>query len=316
MLSRVADALFWMSRYLERAEHTARLLDVCFHLDLDLRGVLPGSHGPHWGALAAVLQQHPPGPPPGRPPPALARWLTLDPANPNSIVSCVARSRANARGIRGRINAEMWRELNKLHLHLSDPEFCARAGESPHEFYQAVECGSHAFQGACDATLTHDEGWHFIQLGKFLERADKTLRVLDVQYGLLHGLTDPAGHPLANLQWAAVLRSFRAYEAYQRLYAGRVEPEHLVEFLLLLPTFPRSARFCLEALARSLEVVEGAPPGAPPSRAARALGRLLADLRYAEPGRLVGGDLHAFLGGLLQGCGDLGRAVQQQYALR
>ena len=117
-------------------------------------------------------------------------------------MSCVARARANARSIRGTINSEMWRELNKLYWQLCDPAFSRQASESPHEFYQAVECGSCLFQGVCDATLNHDEGWQFIQLGKFLERADKTLRILDIQYHLLHDLTNPADLPLANLHWA------------------------------------------------------------------------------------------------------------------
>src|SRR5947209_9568611 len=159
MLSRVADALFWMSRYLERAEHTARLLDVCFHLDLDLGGVLPGHEGPHWAALAAILQQppRPPGAEALQYPETLVRRLTFDAENAGSILSCVTRARANARGIRGRINAEMWRALNKLHLELADPAFRARAADSPHELCRAVEGGCHLFLGACDATLAHDE---------------------------------------------------------------------------------------------------------------------------------------------------------------
>src|SRR5215469_14863595 len=192
MLSRVADALFWMSRYLERAEQVARLLDVCFHLELDLHGVLAGPHELHWTALAAILQQNVPGPGrPGRHHAAISHWLTFDLENSDSIMSCVARARANARGIRGAINSEVWKELNKLYWQLCDPAFSSQARESPHEFYQAVECGSHLVEGVCDATLTHDEGWQFIQLGKLLERADKTLRILDIQYQLLHELGDP-----------------------------------------------------------------------------------------------------------------------------
>src|SRR6516164_7954579 len=125
MLSRVADALFWMSRYLERAEHVARLLDVCGNLELDLGGVLSAPHRLHWTALTAILQQVVP-PLDGidrAPQVRLSHWLTFDPDNASSIVSCVSRARANARSIRGTINAQMWRELNKLHLQLSDPEF-------------------------------------------------------------------------------------------------------------------------------------------------------------------------------------------------
>jgi uncharacterized alpha-E superfamily protein len=318
MLSRVADALFWMSRYLERAEHVARLLDVCGNLELDLGGVLSAPHRLHWTALTAILQQVVP-PLDGidrAPQVRLSHWLTFDPDNASSIVSCVSRARANARSIRGTINAQMWRELNKLHLQLSDPEFSARARESPHDFYHAVECGSHAFQGACDATLTHDEGWQFIQLGRFLERADKTLRILDIQYHLLHQLNNPADLPLSNLHWAGVLRSCGAYEAYQRLYVGRVEPERVVEFLLLHPTFPRSARFCLEAVAQALAAIESPDGGQGVSKAGRVVGRALSDLRFADLDQILQGDLHVFLSGALERCNQVSRAMQEQYSLR
>jgi uncharacterized alpha-E superfamily protein len=316
MLSRVADALFWMSRYLERAEHIARLLDVCFHLELDLRGVTSGVYELQWTSLSAILQQQVP---PGHydslsPQAALARWMTFDLENPNSIMACIARARANARSIRGTINSELWKELNKLYWHLKDPEFCKNAEESPHDFYEAVACGSHLFQGVCDATLTHDEGWQFMQLGKHLERADKTLRILDIQYHLLRDLTDPADLPLSNLQWAGVLRSCLAFHAYQRLYVGRVEPERVVEFLLLHQAFPRSVRFALEASARALAAIEG-PAARGESRADRTLGRLLSDLKFAELDQILRGDLHVFLAGLLERCAQVSSAVQDQYAL-
>lgn len=318
MLSRVADALFWMSRYLERAEHVARLLDVCFHLELDLRGVLAGPTELLWSTLAAILQQHVPstrhnGQLPQQP---LASWLMFDQDNPTSIVSCVSRARYNARGVRGSISSEMWKELNKLYWRLSDKDLIDQAHESPHEFYQTVEFGSQHFQGVCDATLTHDEGWQFIQLGKFLERADKTLRILDIQYELLRELTSPSDLPLANLQWGAVLRSCRAYEGYQRLYVGRVEAERVIGFLLLHPEFPRSVRFCLESSTRALEEIEKLSPGREMSKANRILGRVLNDLRYGELEQILRGNLHVFLSGALEGTNQVSRALQDQYALR
>jgi uncharacterized alpha-E superfamily protein len=329
MLSRVADALFWMSRYLERAEQVARLLDVCFYMELDLRGVLAGPHEFQWSALAAILQQIvPPQDGPARfsrqtrgayATPlqgVLSHWLAFDLGNPSSILSCVTRARSNARSIRGTINSLVWRELNKLYLQLSDADFCRRAEESPHEFYQAVQCGSHLFQGVCDATLTHDEGWQFIRLGRFLERADKTLRILDIQYHLLRELSDPADLSLSNLQWAAVLRSCNAYEAYQRLYVGRVEPERVVEFLLLNATCPRSVRFCLEEVSRALTAIEGTASGEEVSKVGRVLGRVLSDLRFAELEQILRDNLHVFLGGVLERCGQVGQAVQEQYSLR
>ncbi|HEV3263437.1 MAG TPA: alpha-E domain-containing protein [Gemmataceae bacterium] len=316
MLSRVADALFWMSRYLERAEHVARLLDVCFHLELDLHGVMAGPHELHWTALVAVLQQVIARSQKGLSPQAtISHWLTFDLDNPTSIMTCVTRARYNARSVRGTISSEMWKELNKVYWQLSNEEFAGRTHESPHEFYEAVECGSHLFQGVCDATLTHDEGWQFIQLGKFLERADKTLRILDIQYHLLHELIDPVDLPLTNLEWAGVLRSCRAYDAYQQLYVGRVDPEHVVEFLLLHPSFPRSVRFSLEAAAAALNEIEGVVPGRPVSEADRILGRVLNDLKFGELDQILQGDLHAFLDGLQVRCAHVSRAVQNQYSL-
>ena len=318
MLSRVADALFWMSRYLERAEHVARLLDVCFHQELDLHGALAGPHELQWTSLAATLQQQIPEntKSAASPQAAISRWLTFDLDNPGSILSCVSKARANARSIRGSINAEMWRELNKLYLHLSDPAFCSQAGESPHEYYQAAECGSHIFQGVCDATLNHDEGWQFIQLGKYLERADKTIRILDIQYHLLHDLSEPADLPLANLLWGAVLRSCRAYEGFQRLYVGRIEAEHVVEFLLLHPQFPRSVRFSLEAAAAALAAIEGLGPRRNLSEADRELGLVLGELRFRELDQILADDLHAFMSGLKRRCGLVSRSLQERYSLR
>jgi uncharacterized alpha-E superfamily protein len=317
MLSRVADALFWMSRYLERAEYTARLLDTCFFLDMDLRGVSSGPRELHWTSLGAILQQivpaHKMG---GRSPQAtMIHWLAFDTENPNSILSCVSRARYNARSIRGTINSVMWKALNKLYWQLADQEFIRQGRESPHEYYEAVEYGSFLFQGACDATLDQDEGWQFIQMGKYLERTDKTLRILDIQYYLLRDIADPADQSLANMHWAGVLRSCRAYEAYQRFYVGRVEPVRVVDFILLHPASPRSVRFALEGAGRSLCAIAGANPSPGQARADRILGRTLSDLRYAELDQILKGDFHQFLTGVLERSGQVSRAIQEQYSL-
>jgi uncharacterized alpha-E superfamily protein len=268
--------------------------------------------------LAAILQQTVPANGSAERPRQgfISHWLTFDLENPSSIMSCVTRARSNARTIRGTINSQMWKELNKLYWQLCDPEFSSLASESPHEFYLAVECGSHVFQGVCDATLTRDEGWQFIQLGKFLERADKTLRILDVHYQLLRGLTNPSDLPMTNLQWAGVLRSCRAYDAYQRLYVGRVDPDRVLEFLLLQSSFPRSARFCLEKAAEALKAIEGPAPDGALSKAGHLLGRLLSELRYGEMEQIVKGGLHEFLGGIIDGCAQVGGTIQDQYSLR
>jgi uncharacterized alpha-E superfamily protein len=263
------------------------------------------------------LQQQAPAAGPGAAPQAAAsQWLAFDPDNPDGIQGCVNRARNNARRIRGTITSAMWKELNKLYWQLRDPEFTAHARESPHEFLQAVECGSYLFQGVCDATMTHDEGWQFIQLGKYLERADKTLRVLDIQYHLLQEMADPADRPLSDLHWAGVLRGCRAYEPYQKQYAGRVEPERVVAFLLLHPESPRSVRFSLEAAARALAAIEDSVGRHGDGRAERVLGRVTSELKFAELEDVLRNNLHAFLGGVLERCAQVSRAVQEQYSLQ
>lgn len=317
MLSRVADALFWMSRYLERAEQTARLLNVCFHLELDLHGVGAGPHELHWTSLAATLRQHVPAShlESSLPQAALSDWLMFRTDNPDSILSCVASARANARNIRSSIHPAPWRELNKLYWQLNDVEFRDRARESPHDFLNAVECGNCLFQGICDAMCNHDEGWQFLQLGKFIERADTTLRILDIQYHLLTDQASPLDLPLTNLEWAAVLRGCQSYDAYQRLHGGRIEPESVVAFLLLHSDSPRSVRFCLDAAARALTAIEELGPRRGLSKPERILGLMRSDLEYRDIDQILQAPLHVFLTGMLARCAEVGLGIQDRYSL-
>jgi uncharacterized alpha-E superfamily protein len=229
-------------------------------------------------------------------------------------MSCVNRARNNARSIRGSISPPMWRELNKLHWRLSDGTFQAAVAESPHDFCDEAQVGVLLCHGVCDATMSHDEGWHFIQLGTYLERADKVLRLLDSKFGLLER-GDAVDLPVRNLQWGAVLRQCRAYEAYQRLYISRVEPERVVEFLLANPDFPNSVRFCLERVLDSLTEISGRLPGRCDSDAMRTLGSLVSELTYLDGEELDGERLHGLLGSSLVRCGRIGHLLQQQYAL-
>ncbi|NDC53780.1 MAG: alpha-E domain-containing protein [Planctomycetia bacterium] len=315
MLSRVADALFWMSRYLERADHLARAVDVTFHLDLDLHGVLSNPVELEWNALLSLLrQQRPPVAEGEHPVAAVQRWLLLDASNPGSVMACVNRSRNNARSIRGSISPPMWRELNKLYWRLADPAIQGRVAESPHDFCQEAQMGVLLFHGVCEATLTHDEGWHFIQLGRHLERADKILRTLDSKFGLLEG-GDGADLPIRALQWGAVLRNCAAYEAYQRLYISRVEPERVIEFLLVNADFPHSVRFCLARIMHSLTEISGRLPDRSEDEVVRTVGRLLNDLVYFDGHGLDGDRLHAFLGDALARTARIGHLLHDQYAL-
>ena len=315
MLSRVANALFWMSRYLERADHVARAVNITFQLDLDLHGVLANPVELEWNALVALLKQPPPPVRDGEDPVgAVQRWLLVDASNVGSVMGCMNRARNNARSVRGSISPQMWRELNKLHWRITDPGLQAGVADSPHDFCDEVQTGVLLFNGASDATLVHDEGWHFIQLGRHLERAEKVLRILDSKFGLLErsGTVDL---PISNLQWGAVLKNCAAYEAYQRLYISRVEPERVVEFLLANPDFPHSVRFCLRRIMESLSAISGRPAERCDDDVSRLVGRLHADLAFLDGPSLEGERLHGFLGDAQARCARVAQLLQQQYSL-
>jgi uncharacterized alpha-E superfamily protein len=310
MLSRVADAMFWMSRYLERAEIAARMLDVSAGLDLDLAGVVSHAHDLHWTATVNVLQTNSAmenGLPLVE---TICSSLTFDMANPASIASCVNRSRNNARSIRGSISSDMWRELNKLYWQLWDVDFRGRVQDSPHDLYQTVEIGSHVFQGVCDATMPHDEGWQFIQLGKNLEKAEKTLRLLDARHNQLHGRHDPAELSLLNLHWGSVLKCCTAFQAYQRLYISRVEPERVMEFLLFNPEFPHSVCFCLQEAVDALAAISQGDKTR--DKAAKILGRAVSELHYPERDS---SSWKPLLETTIKRCMNASAAIQEQYFL-
>jgi uncharacterized alpha-E superfamily protein len=176
-----------------------------------------------------------------------------------------------------------------------------------------VQAGSMQFQGVCDATLPHDEGWQFIQLGKLLERADKTIRLIDTKHQQLVALQEEADLPLVTLEWAAVLKSCNGFESYQHQYISRVDRERVIEFLLLDPESPRSVRYCLESAAAALAAIDRTSRSDHP--AGKALGRVISDLRYADLPQTLAGDFHGFLAGLLARCNQTSRAIQEQYAL-
>ena len=316
MLSRVADALFWMGRYLERADQLARAVGVTSSLELDLHGVLADPVELEWTALLAQYQQTPPTNREGEDAvTAVQRWLLTDISNTGSVIACVNLARNNARSIRGSISPPMWRELNKLHWRLSDLSFQTQVAESPHDFCEETQMGVLLFHGICDATLIQDEGWHFIQMGRYLERADKVLRTLDAKLGLFV-VGEVTDLPVSVLQWAAVLKRCAAYEAYQRLSIGRVEPERIIEFLLTHAEFPHSVRFCLNRVFQSLSVVSAEPTLRGDTEPGRTVGRLISDLTYLDRPALGAAGLREFLSLSLQRCGLIGRLLQQQYSLQ
>ncbi|MEA2525443.1 MAG: hypothetical protein QOF73_2670 [Thermomicrobiales bacterium] len=340
MLSRIADSLYWIGRYVERAEDTARLTDIAYHNTLGL-GSSPDAAARrqnHWEALIAIA---------GDPATFRAKYgeasevtvppyLTFDTANPNSIVSCVAQAREQSRGLRHQIASEMWEVLNRFHLDLQRQRTWQGTwvgAENAHLFYRNVKEFSHLFQGVTDSTMPREEGWSFLQAGKFLERATKTARALDVKYHLLMEETASAsgdGIPLELPQWQALLRSFSAYEPYHKLYRTAVRPRTVVELIVLSAVFPRSIRFAVEQVDESLtriavacafdpdtgpgeSVLTLGPFAAGTDEAARLAGRLRSRLTYGTIDEVVAMGVGTFLQDVQQRCHQIGERIHAQY---
>ncbi len=224
MLSRVAESLYWMSRYLERAEHTARLIDVDLNLMLDQS---PDSSLERWGRLLEGLRT---SLPPGEKGDALSvtQTLTFDSSNPTSIVTCIASARENARNVREQISSEMWEQVNRLFLRVTRSGIEGIWNSQPHEFFRAVKEGAHLFQGITDSTMNHGEGWHFIQLGRFIERAGATAALMDVHFRRFAHRPDQAVETTDYLEWVGLLKSCTAFEAYCKVYTAELRPHRRV----------------------------------------------------------------------------------------
>ncbi len=308
MLSRVADSLYWMSRYLERAEHTARLLDVNLHQMLDQS---PETAGQRWVRVLASL--HAPAPTCGNPDAyQITHTLTFDPQNKNSIVACIAAARENARQVREQISSEMWEQLNRLYLHVRRTEMDEVWNGEPHQFFQAVKEGAHLFRGITDATLSHGEGWQFIQVGCFLERAAATAALLDVHFGAFLA-TRPPTTALNYLEWVALLKSGTAFEAYCKVYTADIKPECIAEFLLLNADWPRSVRFAADTIQSALQAIAAATGTRNAGRAERLAGRLRAALDYGQVDEIMADNLHAYLESIQRQCAAIHTAIHQIY---
>lgn len=276
MLSRVADNLFWMSRYLERAEHSARLLDVHLNSTLDMASGLVEQHRLHRLQASLALTNtdlHTA---------ELLHELTFDASNPASISALIASARENARQVRQQLSSEMWMQINKLYLHVRDIDANNDWRAAPHEYYLTVRDGSHLFQGITDATMNHNQGWHFIQLGRYIERSVSLLRLLDVQFHTTN-LTIAANLPTERyFELTETLKSVTAFEAYTKVYSPNVQPKWVVEFLLFNREFPHSLRFCVEMIQTSLDALAEMAGRSRNSRLYRVAGRLQSRLNYDE----------------------------------
>ena len=313
MLSRVADSLYWMSRYIERAENDARILDVNLQLLLDLGGEADAMQ--HWAPVIASLaetntfdslyQTTDEA--------SVTEFLTLQKKNPNSILSCLSRARENARTTREQISSEMWEEINRLYLFVQSDAARKMLLSSPHEFFKQVLTGSHLFQGVAGATMTHGEGWDFIRIGTLLERADCTSRILDVKYHILLPSGEDVGGNVDTIQWMGVLKSCSALEAYCKLYVSQVAPWKVAQFLITHQEFPRSIRYCVDSLDYALHRISGVDESRYANEAERLSGRLRSDLDYVTIGEIFEFGLHEYLTEIQERLVEVSNAMHATY---
>ncbi|HUB32178.1 MAG TPA: alpha-E domain-containing protein [Bryobacteraceae bacterium] len=294
LLSRVADSVYWMARYIERAENVARFLDVNHNLTLDL----PPGYSGQWSPIVATtgdsewFREHY-----GEATQAnVVRCLAFDPEYRNSICSCVLGARENARSVRETISSEMWEQINSLYLLITSQSRRPLPDSLP-EFCHQLRMACHLFQGIMEVTMSHNEAWHFIRLGSQLERADKTTRILDVKYFILLPSISDVGTPYDDIQWSAVLKSVSGFEMYRKRH-GRIAPERIVEFLLLDGEFPRAVRACIQVADESLHAITGTPPGGFSYRSEQRLGMVRSELNYAQVEGILASGLHEFLDAL------------------
>ena len=310
MLARVADSIYWMSRYVERAENVARFIDVNLNLMLDL----PAGSAQQWQPLVDITgdaaefakrygtatQSN------------VIQFLTFDQENVNSIRSCLRAARENARSVREIISSEMWEQVNTFYLMVIDPTARDRVRTAPYEFFREIKMASHLFEGLTNATLSHGDGWHFCRLGRVIERADKTSRILDVKYFLLLPSVSDVGSPFDDIQWAAVLRSTSALEMYRKRH-HHLTPDRIVEFLLLDREFPRSIHHCLVKADESLHALSGTQVGTFCNAAEQQLGLLRAELAYTRVQDIIAAGLHEFLDALQTKLNQLGDNISATF---
>ncbi|HEY4016849.1 MAG TPA: alpha-E domain-containing protein [Polyangiaceae bacterium] len=310
MLSRVAEAIYWMSRYAERAENVARFLDVSFQVMLDL----PDPVGDPWAGVVTATGDV-----------ALyaarygvatredvVRFLTFDVESPNSILSCLRKARENARSVREVISSEMWEQINKWYLLVCDAATQASVLEDPHDFLTEVKTASHLFVGIAALTMTHGKGWHFGRVGRLLERGDQTSRIIDAKQALLLARPTELEASVDEINLSALLRSVSALEMYRKRY-GRIAYVSVIGFLLLEKMFPRSVRYSLNEAERSLHMITGTPSDSGDTSAERRLGRLSAEYEYASVTEILSDGLHKHLDGLQSKLNDVGGAIFESF---
>ncbi len=313
MLSRTADHLYWMSRYTERAENTARMLDVNYQTAL--LGQTEAAEERSWRGLLSISELLPAYT--QRHKAVRARevmdFMVRDESNPSSILSCLGAARENARAVRGTLTTEVWETQNQTWLEVKRMAASDSFARDPSQFFEWVKFRSHLSRGVTVGTMLMDESLHFMRLGTFLERADNTARLVDVKFH--GGATDFLDTGIAKDQegdfyhWSAVLRSVSAFEIYRKVYRDVIRPERVAELLILKADMPRSLHASLVEVLNNLERVTSDPQ----SETLRRAGKLRAQLQYARIDEILATGLHAFLTQFLDRVNDLGVHVSREF---
>ncbi|QDU82729.1 hypothetical protein Pla110_44910 [Polystyrenella longa] len=310
MLSRVAESVYWMSRYVERAENVARFIDVNYNITLGETDAF----GNQWAPLVyttgdqedfeerfgeATREK-------------VLKFLLFDEQNPNSIISCASYARENARTIREIIPSVVWEQLNKFFMMVRSAAGFTTTLDQPQEFCERVRLASHMLVGATDATMSHAEAWHFSRIGRLLERADKTSRIVDVQYYILLPDARDIGSTLDVVRWSALLKSASALVMYRR-YHGKIEPERVADFLILDREFPRAMHFCVGRALESLRCVTGSSPGTFSNLSEQRMGRLCSSMDYTTIEDIIQHGLHQYIDDFQQQLNVVGEAVREDF---
>jgi len=313
MLSRTADHLFWMSRYTERAENTARLLDVNYQTSLLPQSAAVAQMGwqgllsisellPAYEALYAEIT-----------PENVMAFMVKNEDNPSSIISCLKAARENARAVRGSLTTEVWETQNQTWLEMLRKIKEGEFERDPGQFFEWVKFRSHLSRGVTVGTMLMDEALHFMRLGTFLERADNTARLVDVKFHAVEsdffGAANAQDQEYDFYHWSAILRSVSGFEIYRKVYRDVIQPERVAELLVLRPDMPRSLHACLNEVVSNLAMVSS--DSAIESR--RRSGKLLAELQYGKIEEILANGLHAYLTQFLDRVNDIGASISREF---
>jgi len=310
MLSRVADNLYWLSRYLERAEHTARVLDLTLNLLLEQRSdealnarmmnLLDGLFAASLPENTTLYE--------------MTDALAFDRKNTSSINFCVAQARENARQIREQISSEMWEHLNTLFHKINRVKIeDVWQTQTTHGFFREVKEGAQLFQGLTDSTMSHNESWHFLQLGRYIERASYNSHFLDVQFRVLSRSKYYPEIAKDFMDWVGLLKCFTAFEAYCKVYTAELRPERVVEFLLLNHEFPHSVRFAVDEMEKALKAIDEATETKRAGLVNRLIGKLKSDLSYSHIDEIMETGLSYYIDGIQRQSGRIHNAIYEVY---